>query len=371
MVPPRVTDWALAVRVARITSMPSHRSRTLDQRSTKHLRRAAGALAFVTACNGSSSAPDGAPSLVHSKVAVLAIAVATGGEGHAFFDNFITCPRRGVIDYINTPVGRLGTFSGCDAGDGVIVDGTAEVRWVNGGDRSRIARVEVIGTLRVRGPDGAEVVVDRLSASGVSFTSPTEPAVSNLIVAPVRVSASGTTSSLDARAHPSNVFPATGRGIDAIPNPAGTLDVLTEADLKSIAFGNGMRLARLLFDETLESQRGQHEHQLPCGTIRVSPEPTTQLVRIENAWSACDLGGGIIVSGAFTQRWTVFDGAGGRLAMVIEGQPVLGGNVPRVALSRLEWSITALASPGAVRISGKLVTAFGERTFAFEVVTDD
>lgn len=242
---------------------------------------------------------------------------------------------------------------------------------MNGGDRSRITRVDVIGTLRVRGPDGAEVVVDQLSASGVSFTSPTEPAVSNLIVAPVRVSASGTTSPLDARAHPSNVFPASGRGIDAIPNPTATLDVLTEADLKSIAFGNGMRLARLLFDETLESQRGQHEHLLPCGTIRVSPEPTTQLVRIENAWSACDLGGGIIVSGAFTQRWTVFDGAGGRLAMVIEGQPVLGGNVPRVALSRLEWSITALASPGAVRISGTLVTASGERSFAVELVTDD
>ena len=342
----------------------------MDTASTKRFCRAAGLLGFVAACDGSTD-PDATPSLIHSKVAVLAIAVATGGEGHAFFDNFITCPRRGVINYINTPLGRLATVSGCDTGDGVIVDGTAEVRWVSGGDRSRISRLEVVGTLRARGPDGAEVVVDQLTTSGVSFTSPTEPSVLNLIVAPVRVSAAGSAAPLDARASPSNVFAPAGRGIDAIPNPAATLDALTEADLKAIAFGNGMRLARLLFDETLESQRGQHEHQLPCGTIRVSPDPSTQLVRIDNAWSSCDLGGGIFVSGTFSQRWTAFDGPGGRLAMVIEGQPVLGGNVPRVALSRLEWSITALSAPGAVRISGKLVTTSGERPFAFELVTDD
>lgn len=338
---------------------------------TKRLRQATSLAAFITGCSGSGTSPDATPSLLPSKVAVLAIGVATGGEGHAFFDNFITCPRRGVINYINTTVGRQATFSGCDAGDGIIVDGTAEVRWVNGADRSRITRVEVVGPLRVRGADGAETLLDQLTVSGVSFSSPTEPAVLNLIVAPVRVTASGITAALDARASPANVFAPTGRGVDAIPNPSASLDVLTDADMKSIAYGTGMRLARLLFDETLESQRGEHDHQLPCGTIRVIPEPTTQLVRIENAWTGCDLGGGIFVSGAFAQRWTTFDGAGGRLAMAIDGQPLLGGNVPRVALTRLEWSITALSSPGAVRISGKLVTASAERAFSFELVTDD
>jgi hypothetical protein len=343
----------------------------LASRLATRLRQATGLIAFVAGCGGSGTSPDGPPSLLPSKVAILAIAVATGGEGHAFFDNFITCPRRGVIDYINTSLGRLATFSGCDSGDGVIVDGTAEFRWVTGGDRSRISQVELAGTLRVRGPDGVEVMMDRLAVSDIVFSAPTEPSVMNLVIARVRVTSEAGTAALDDRASPANVFAPAGRGIDAIPNPSGGLDVLTEADLKAIAYGTAMRLARLLFDETLESQRGEHEHSLACGSTRVIPEPTTQLVRLENAWNACDLTGGIIVSGSFAQRWTTFDGASGRLAMVLEGQPILGGNVPRVALTRLEWSITALSSPGTVRISGRLVTASAERAFSFELVTDD
>jgi hypothetical protein len=362
------------VKIARLVRMPIDlrpQEFTLASRPTRHLRRAAGLIAFVAGCGGGGTSPDGAPSLLPSKVAILAIAVATGDEGHAFFDNFITCPRRGVIDYINTPLGRRATFSGCDTGDGVVVDGTAELQWVTGGDRSRMSQVEVVGTLRVRGPDGVEVMMDRLSVSGIVFSAPAEPSVMNLVVARVRVTSATSTAPLDDRASPANVFAPTGRGIDAIPNPSGGLDVLTEADLKSIAYGTGMRLARLLFDETLESQRGEHEHVIACGSTRVIPESTTQLVRLENTWNACDLSGGIVVSGSFVQRWTAFDGASGRLAMTVDGQPILGGNVPRVALTRLEWSITALSSPGAVRISGRLVTASAERMFSFEVITDD
>ena len=77
------------------------------------------------------------------------------------------------------------------------------------------------------------------------------------------------------------------------------------------------------------------------------------------------------MSGTFTQRWTAFDGAGGRVAMVIDGQTVLGGNVPRIALTRLQWSITALAAPGTVRIAGTLTSQAGTRSFSFDLPIDD
>src|SRR5215216_4060620 len=107
--------------------------------------RLAVATGLLGACGRDTAGPVQAPGPTASKVAVLSIAVATGDEGRAFFDNFIPCPRRGVIDYTNTPAGRRATFSGCDAGDGVVVDGDAEVRWVEAGNRERIARIEVSG----------------------------------------------------------------------------------------------------------------------------------------------------------------------------------------------------------------------------------
>jgi hypothetical protein len=234
-----------------------------------------GYVLLAAGCSGAGSdsvAPTSTPSLLASKVAVLAVAVATGGEGHAFFDNFIPCPRRGVIDYTNIPAGRRATFSGCDAGDGVIVDGSAEVRWVSGDDRTRITRIEVVGALRVGGSGASETLIDALTVTDIAFSSPAEPSVLNLVVAAVRVTALGATAPIDPLASPANVFTPSGRSIDAIPNPAGSLDALTEADLKAIAYGTAMRLASLLFDETLESQRGAHEHELPCGTVRVVPE---------------------------------------------------------------------------------------------------
>jgi hypothetical protein len=333
--------------------------------------RLAVATGLLGACGGDTAGPVQAPGPTASKVAVLAIAVATGDEGRAFFDNFIPCPRRGVIDYTNTPAGRRATFSGCDAGDGVVVDGDAEVRWVEAGNRERIARIEVGGVLRVRTGDGGEVTVNELTVTGVSFASSTEPSVLNLVTDPVRVTALGATTPLDPRASPANVFAPAGRSMDAIPNPSGSLDALTDVDLKAIAYGAAMRLASLLFDETLESQRGEHDHQLPCGRVHVIPDPSTRLVRIENTWTSCDLESGIFVGGTFTQRWAEFDGPSGRLSMVIEGQPALGGNVPRIVLSRYEWSVTALPTPGMTRFSGRLVAGGRERTFSFDVRTDD
>jgi hypothetical protein len=89
-------------------------------------------------------------------------------------------------------------------------------------------------------------------------------------------------------------------------------------------------------------------------------------------WISCELATGVFAGGTFRQQWAEFDGAAGRLTMIVDGQPVFGGNVPRIALTRYEWSVTALPSPiGMVRISGRLVAGARERTFSFDVLTDD
>jgi len=315
--------------------------------------------------------------LVASKLAVLAVGVATAGEGHSFFDNFLPCPRRGVIDYRNTPRGREATFTGCDAGDGVVVDGTAEVRWTQpGADRGRITAVELApgGKLTVRVGDAAPEVVGALTVTGITFALPTpgdSPTVETLVVAPVRVTAGGATTSLHERATPANVFhPAL--AIDAIPNPAGSLDALTEADLKRVAYHGAMALASVLLNETLEVQRGPHTHTEPCGTMRVTPDPATLLTRLDMAWNACEVGYGLFESGTFAVEWAEFDARGGRVSMVVQGALTLGGGVPRTTLSRLEWTVTGLGDfPTRIRIAGRLVGGGRERTYAFELVVDD
>ena len=107
-------------------------------------------VALMTGCSEDNNNPGGpatgsAPEtvLVASKLAVLAVAVATGPEGRSFFDNFLACPRRGVVNYHNTAAGRRATFSGCNVGDGVTINGTAELRWVGPNlspDRAQLTR---------------------------------------------------------------------------------------------------------------------------------------------------------------------------------------------------------------------------------------
>jgi hypothetical protein len=329
---------------------------------------------FAGACGSDGpTAPAATDVLIASKVSVIAVAVATGGEGHAFFDNFVECPRRGVIDYTNTPTGRRATFSGCDAGDGVVISGDAALAWTApSGDRSRIASIDVTGTLTASIGSGAPKQVGRVTVTGIGFGGATEPTVERLVTGPVRVTAFGGTTALDGRATPAAVF-APGLTIDALPNVSSSLDALTEADLKRIAFSGALRLAAFLFDETLEIQRGDHQHQLACGTTRVIPDLATLLPHLESAWpGVCSIDRGLFATGTFTQDWTEFDASSGRLTMVVSGVLTFGGGVPRVALTRVEWSLTGLTTlPATLRISGRLVAGSQSRTFSFDVPIDD
>lgn len=61
-----------------------------------------------------------------------------------------------------------------------------------------------------------------------------------------------------------------------------------------------------------------------------------------------------------------------RMAMLVEGAMTLGGGLPRVTLSRMEWVISGSGSlPETVTVSGRLVRGSEERTFSFQVLVDD
>src|SRR5262247_1937199 len=123
-------------------------------RTPSRLARALCVLA-IAACRGSSepepTLADITRQLVASKTAIAALAVAISPQGHSFFDNFLSCPRRGVIDYHNIPGGRRATFAGCDLGDGVVIDGAADVRWTRTSEDPATTRsVSIAGDLLVR-----------------------------------------------------------------------------------------------------------------------------------------------------------------------------------------------------------------------------
>lgn len=311
--------------------------------------------------------------LVGSKLAVLAVAVATGPQGRSFFDNFLPCPRRGVVDYSNTAAGRRATFSGCELGDGVTVDGSAELRWTGGSaDRRQVRRIELEGSLTVAVQGGEPVRVERMTVEGISFADPTRPAVDGVELAGLRVTLLGVTTGVDERGAPRRLFQPEGQTIDAIPNPSNSLAALTEADLKRIAYHGAMVLAEILLNETLEIQRGPHSHQTACGTLGVVPDMATLRPRLTYAWTACPVGGGLFVEGAFTQELTELDSRAGRVAMVLQGRTTLGGGVPRTTLDRLEWTLSGLTTlPASARISGRLVAGGQERAFSFDLLLDD
>ena len=89
------------------------------------------------------------------------------------------------------------------------------------------------------------------------------------------------------------------------------------------------------------------------------------------SWNACDLRDGLFASGAFPAEWAAF-GTGVPWASVVQGPLTLGGGVPKVTLSCLEWSVSGLGTlPATIRIFGRLVAGAQVRTYSYEVPVDD
>lgn len=307
---------------------------------------------------------------------MAALAVAISPQGHSFFDNFLSCPRRGVIDYHNIPGGRRATFTGCDLGDGVVIDGAADVRWIRTTEDPATTRtVSIAGDLHVRVEMTEPFSVDAVDAAGIAFSEgpPTDGValLDRLITSSIQLTSLGVIFPLDARAIPSDVFhPAL--TAESLPNPGNGLATLEDRDLKRIAFHPMIVLASILFNETLEIQRGQHTHTTPCGTIRVTPDLTRNLPRLDFDWSDCDLGLGAFVGGRFSAEWSDFDSRTGHLRMVLVGVINVGGGLPRMQFSEIDWEVGAITTlPTAAPIGLRVVTPNGERRLQTFVQVDD
>lgn len=331
--------------------------------------------AFVVGCgDAGSTAPLTSGNVsVASKLATVAVAVATAPEGTAFFDNFLPCPRRGVVDYRNSDHGRFATFSGCDVGDGIVIDGTAEVRWTSpGADRTHITTIDIPGPLHVTVVGGTPLDVGGITISSIAFSaagSPfASPTVERFLYASARVTIAGETFTPSALADPARVF-VTGLTLDALP--AVPVDALTDADMKRLAYHVSVGLADILFNETEETQRGNHIHTFDCGTIRVTVDTVRNLPTLDMNWNACDVGEGLIMSGIFTVDWTQFDPQTGALAMRVVGSMTVGGGLPRTTLSRLDWSLSGIKTYPANAHMEMQIVGDKQRSFSINLVLDD
>jgi hypothetical protein len=310
---------------------------------------------------------------VASKLATVAVAVAAAPEGAAFFDNFLPCPRRGVVDYRNSDHGRFATFSGCDVGDGIVIDGTSELRWTTpGADRTHIATIDVPGPLHVTTVGGAPLDVGGITISNIAFSAASNggafPAIERFLYASSRVTIAGETFTPNALGDPARVF-VTGLSLDAIPPVP--VDALTDADMKRLAYHVAVGLADILFNETEETQRGNHIHTFDCGTIRVTVDTARNLPTLDMNWNACDVGQGLIMSGTFTVGWTQFDAQNGALAMRVAGSMTVGGGLPRTTLTSLDWSLSGIKTyPANARMTMQIV-GDKQRSFSINLVLDD
>jgi hypothetical protein len=327
-------------------------------------------------------------------VAVLGVAITDDGAGP--FDNAVPCPRRGVIDFSNTSTGRLVTFSGCDVGDGLVVDGSGALDWVGPGleeTRDEFCQVFVepgcstrfvwSGPLDVRdtssGASGVPVVVSDFRAETIAMTFDGAPfpdwmdvRTGGLGFESMRVIVEGEDIPVDDPDLPRSVFDITRIGRGAIPNPSNALDVLTEADLKRLGYHTGMAVAFFLFDESLEAGRGDHTHEGVCGFSGVMFDAETSLPTITNQWTNCNAGG-VILDGTFVTILTGLSESPDRLTVQIDGPLRIGGGVPDLTLSAWTWIMDGQPDlPGEARLSGAFQTPEGAtRSYEFQLILDD
>jgi len=340
-------------------------------------------IGVAVACGDETTGPDPAALALAERIAprlaVMAFAVANGPQGRAFFDNALPCVRRGVVNYANTETGRAVTFAGCDVGDGLTLDGTGELRW---GPSEPAANREPLcgfgtaeacaagftwaGELRVTVDGEPHVLTEGFTVSDIvaAGTEPVELQSLRVALEPAAVVVTEAGPLLD------QIFDPTGIDLGTIPNPSGSVATLSEADLRRIALHGAMDLAFFLLDETVESARGDHEHQMPCGTSGVTYD-AEQLPHVTNAWSQCP-DRGLLFDGDFTMEWGRWELNGRELVAIrmdLTGSLTIGGGIPTIELTSLRWTVTPSGTD--LEITLELEGPGGARTVAWTIPVDD
>lgn len=316
---------------------------------------ALGALLAAAAAGCGSDGPTapvapgpGAGQLIATKLAALAVAIATGSEGAGPLDNFISCSRRGVIDYTNTPAGRRATVAGCNLGDSVVVDGDVQVSWVSGGDRAQIRRIELTGPLTVRVDDTVRTVSIAV-VDDIAFAGGLPPSIGTVRLNETRVTVFDSVFTPDVRGTVPRVFGPFGLTLNSVPGSTGTPAGLSEEDARRIAFQLGTLFLAVMMDE---SGRPPHVHALDCGTIDVTPGSASGENLVHFVVDACDFGGELLVSGDFTMDLAAASASADGASYVLTGAMTLGGGVAQTVLTGFEWS---LAIPGGLPGNGTIV----------------
>ncbi|MEN8374200.1 MAG: hypothetical protein ABFS34_01995 [Gemmatimonadota bacterium] len=306
----------------------------------------------------------GDTTLALSKAAGAAIALAAASRGFAFFDNFLPCPPRGLIDYADRGSTTIAAAHSCNLGDGVVLDGELEV--VSATDSlGVIVGVEVTGSATLRTAEGLialpDMRVDGIDvAAGAGRAAAIEPDSAT-------IDALGKTVAYDARGAPVAVFSAS-PSID-IPNPGNELAALSDDDVRRVVFDPLLALSGILFGEQLEFGRGPHEHTFDCGSFAVLPDTLSGLTGITASFTDCPLTSGTRLSGDFSVRWTAF--AEPLLTMAMEGALTITGGLPSIRLNAFEWNVEDAGQFDTASFRGRLVVDTVGRDYAFQVPISD
>ena len=309
-----------------------------------------------------------------SRLPVMTLAVAVARDGRGVLDNSLPCVRRGVINYYNTEAGRHATFSDCDLGDGVSINGSGELRWVGPGlstDRQTISRIIWEGQLTGAIDGDLEVQINEFEIDSIKMQIEFRRGLPDrLQLDSLTVMLLGETMQVEDETIAFQLFDTSAMDINSIPNPSALLSALTESDMKRLAYSQAPFLFSVLINEAMESQRGSHTHEYPCGASAVTQNLEDQTTRIDNTWNNCDLASsGLFMDGTFSldgnfdeKLWT----------LTIEGALTMGGGIPKITIRRYEWTIEGADSIlGQVRISGKIYGEADERSFSFDLIVDD
>ena len=309
--------------------------------------------------------------LIAPRLATIAVAVAVGSQGRGFLDNFIPCGRRGIVNYYNSEGARTAEFAGCDVGGGVVIDGTASITWsgVRNQPVTNPTSVTLTGDLTVA-VNGSTTKVRELVVNNVRFTSQ-QPDMFRLIPDSLRIELAGGNYTSSSATSPRSILDPSNLTITTLPNPSGSLNTLTEADIKRLAFDAGLKLAWYLASNVRQEQPGPTAIQSACGVTHIAWDP--QLVRTYflHEWIECTLGAGLLVSGSFQHALPGPFFITTTLPMIAEGSITFGGAVPIIHLTRFEWTIEIPQMPGVAHISGLLQTSLQQREFSFNIYIDD
>jgi hypothetical protein len=329
---------------------------------------AAAACALLAAGCGDdpTAAPPGAfagdTTFALAKAAGAAIAVGTASRGFSFFDNFLPCPRRGLIDFADRPAGTMARAHACDLGDGMILDGafTVDVRTEEG----LVVGVQVSGDATITTAAGT-IELRALSVDGLSL-QPGEGRAGD-VAGTATLSAFGRTVAFDTRGAPSRVFEVPPDIL--VANPGRAVSPLTDVDVRRAVFDPLLVFVVLLFDEQLEFNRGPHTHDVTCGTIDVMPDSTTGLTGFTASLTGCALPSGTTVGGEFSASWMSFQET--ELTAVFDGALRIDGGLASVTLTRAQWTVEPAADLQNAVFRGELSDGSTTLPFLYAVPVSD